>query len=266
MERQIGEFTYDDLLDCIAVLRNSAYGKPLAYLIALVGYYVVGRDVCEMLRYLTRRKRLDCLPAQTDVRYRIPAAQRVDRITDLKIKKSARPWSGTWHVFTYDIPTTHNAVWRRLAAQLHEMGFANMGRSSWISPYDWSDVVTTFIARNSCEGTFYCLSSASVVALGEAAVKSPANLWDLGDLPQRYRQVRDLCVGAPSGKGEDKARSRAQALLCSQRERNLAERLDPMLPSQFLPPGWPRPEALAASEKLRQTVALDVERGSRREV
>ena len=72
MERQIGEFTYDDLLDCIAVLRNSAYGKPLAYLIALVGYYVVDRDVREMLRYLTRRSKLDRLRARTDVRYSIP--------------------------------------------------------------------------------------------------------------------------------------------------------------------------------------------------
>ena len=84
-------------------------------------------------------------------------------------------------------------------------------------------------------------------------------------MAQLYQQMRDICVGAPSAKGEDEVSSRAQALLYSQRQRNLAERLDPMLPRQFLPPGWPRSDALEAFEKLQRTVALDVKRGSRQE-
>lgn len=256
-------FTYEDLLDCVAVLRNAAYGKPLAELIALVGYYVVDRDVMRMLRYLVGRGKLTRAGGQGPVRYEVACSTLTSQITELKVKRSAEPWDGAWHVFTYDMPISHNAARRQLAQRLHMMGFASMGRSAWISPYDWQDVLSSLIEGPRCDGSFYCLASASIVALGRAGERSLVELWDVREVAERYERIAGRCARCASGRTPEAQRSRAKALFSARKELALTEKLDPMLPAELRPHDWPRGRAVARLETLRAKVQEDMKRSTK---
>jgi len=251
-------FTYEDLLDCVAVLRNAAYGKPLAELIALVGYYVVDRDVMRMLRYLVRRGKLRRVGERGRARYELHSSDLAAQITELKVKRSAEPWDGAWHVFTYDMPISHNAARRQLAQRLHMMGFASMGRSAWISPYDWQDVLSSLIEGPRCDGSFYCLGSASVVALGRPGERPLAQLWDVREVAERYERIAGRSARCASGRTPQAQRSRAKALFSARKELALTEKLDPMLPAELRPRDWPRGRAVARLETLHAKVREDI--------
>ena len=129
-------FDYADLLDCVALLRTRAYGWFLAELISLLGYYVVDRELGQMLTYLVRGGRLRRRGEGKEARYVLGDAGLRDHIVEMKLRKSRPRWRSTWYVLTYDMPTTHNTMRTELARRLHEMGFAMLCASTWVSPYD----------------------------------------------------------------------------------------------------------------------------------
>ena len=129
--------TYGEIVDATWALRNSAYGRILLDFVDLAWAVVEEIDVRAMLRYLVRRGKLERNGQGDAALYRVPAPTGLPNVVSRKIEKSREPWQGRWHVFSYDIPTTSNALRHRLVRHLHPMGFASLGRSVWISPYDW---------------------------------------------------------------------------------------------------------------------------------
>ncbi len=263
MRRSERGATYSDLLDAVWVLRNSAYGKPLAYFVSLVGGYLLECDLRRMLGYLVRRGKLNRRGEGKDARYTLRGPEDGDRIVTLKIEKSRTPWRNEWSVFTYDVPTTHNTTRHRLVRWLHEMGFATLGASSWVSPYNWREFLHGRLSGPQHKGRFYYLESAFVTSLGKQHEEHLADLWDVEDVARQYRQSAKQCIGAPGGKGLRQQQTRARALLAATRQLALVEREDPMLPAQFLSADWPRALALRSRESLRAAVQEAVQDAAR---
>jgi len=258
MKNSERSFDYADLLECIDFLGSRAYGKPLAYLISLVGYYVVDRDLRQMLNYLVRRGRLERREDGGDPRYLLRGPRSGSNIVEMKTRKSRARWQGAWHVFTYDMPVSHNAMRRKLAVSLHEMGFAMLCASTWISPYNWEHFLGEILSDPLCEGSFYHLNSAAVRLLPRGTGGELGGLWDLHKAKTAYRAIANQCAKATTDEGTSAAKKKTRTLLAVRRNLRLVERWDPMLPAQLLPHDWPRDQALKNAETLRSMVEHSV--------
>jgi len=251
-------FTYGDLLECIAVLRTRAYGKFLAELISLVGYYVVDRDVKQMLSYLVRLGKVERRPAGKDTRYAVGGAGLSDPIVAAKVRKSRRRWRGTWRTLTYDVPTTHNAVRRGLVRRLRKMGFGELCASTWVSPYDWRATLDRALSDAACPGTFYHLESSSVELVPRRPDTGLTGVWVLEGVAAQYVQLARQCTKALAARGRSAARTRARTLVAARKQLRLIEAEDPMLPAELLPGDWPRLQAVEAMQALWGSVRREI--------
>ena len=249
-------FSYDALLECTSVLRSRAYGRILWDLVRLVDEHIVEPQAQRMLRYLVRTGRLHRAGRGPDALYLLP--DRRDDIARLKIKKCDEPWDGLWHVFSYDIPTTHNTERHRLVRGVREMGFAPLGRSSWICARDWAEPIDQMLREWSCDGRFHSFSASSVAVLGGGKALSPRDLWELEAIRRRYEQMARMLDGMPKGKAEVDRRARARGLLAARAKLRALEQSDPMLPRQLLSKNWPRSRALQALDRLGRSVRKDL--------
>lgn len=255
-------FTCSDVLECVDFLRSRAYGKPLACMIGLVGTYVVEAELGRMLHYLVRRGRLRRRGKGKTTRYALQTAVDDDEVVRMKGRKSRAAWNGRWHVLTYDMPTTHNAMRRRLTQRLHEMGFAALCASSWVSPYDWRDLLDEMLSDPLCGGRFYYAQSASVSRLAARNEGDLATLWDVGEVARRYRKLAGRCAKTPLGGTTPEQKRRATTLFAARKELRLIEKLDPMLPGRLLPHPWPRRDALKNIEHLSAATRRDIDRAA----
>ncbi|MFH1732185.1 MAG: PaaX family transcriptional regulator C-terminal domain-containing protein [Planctomycetota bacterium] len=251
-------FGYDDLLVCLAALRRYAAMEPLAYLIDLVGYAIVDRDLKEMVNYLVRRKRVARKGRGATGSLELLAVTSSDDIVESKMRRSSAKWDGSWNFLTYDIPVSHNLIRRRLVRSLHDMGFAMMSASTWISPYNWADVFETMFAKWDCGGVISHIRAGRVLPLVGDHSAYPVNLWDHGDVRHRYRTILERCKHSLAADGPRAERNRAQTVLQTTKQLKQVQQLDPMLPRQLLPRDWPRDEALAAYKLLQERFTSDI--------
>jgi len=249
--------SYGEVVDATAALRNSAYGRYVLNLIDLIWTAVEETDIQRMLRCLVRQGRLEQRGTGEAARYVVPRRIGPAAVVGLKLENSAAPWDGRWRVFTYDMPVDHNTGRHRLVRRLHEIGCARLGRSAWVSPYDWRAVLGDTVRPDS--GRFYCVECHAVCRLGEDTAADMLGLWELSDVRRRYERIVRRCSTAPRGKAPSARRARARALLAAEKERVRLEYDDPMLPKEVLPRDWPRDEALSALRMLRGAVQQDLE-------
>ncbi len=249
-------FSSDALVDCVSVLRTRAYDRFLWDLVRLIDEHIVEPQVRKMLGQLTRTGRLRRIDSGRDARYAV--TDRRNDIARLKITKNREPWSGLWHVFTYDVPTTHNAERHRLVRWLRDMGFARIGRSSWVSPYDWAGFLEQTLRDWDCDGRFHCFGASSVVVLGDGNGFSPADLWALDSTRREYERIARILAKRPSGRTKAARQARARTLLRAQMGLTALERTDPLLPEPVLPKTWPRERVLTELARLTRAVESDI--------
>jgi phenylacetic acid degradation operon negative regulatory protein len=242
------------LMDGLWVLRTRAYGKELAALLALLGDVIDAADIPRMLRYLVGCGHVREVGAGANVRYVLNDAAGADDIIEQKRERASLEWAGAWHVFTYDIPNTHSTDRRRIVRLLHQMGWAQLGRSAWLSPYDWTDLLKRSLANADRRARFYCMRCTDVASPVGTDGQDLSKLWDLKDIAARYRQLLRICSKAPKGSGYSARQGRVAAIMQARHQLRLVERMDPMLPSSLLPATWLRDDVLAGLEKLRHRV------------
>ncbi len=257
MARSETTFSYSDLMACLEVLRGRTDGQPLAYMVALVGEYVVDRDLKTMLRYLAKRGRIKRVARGRDTTYVVHGPQLAEGIVAQKMLKSARHWDEKWNVFTYDVPEHTNTLRRRLGRTLHQMGFAMMSGSSWVSPYDWREELEQALSSWGCEGSFALARCTEVSELGERGGCYPRNLWDIREVEAAYIRVAERCGSAPLGMGAAAQKARARIAVAASKELDLIHDMDPMLPVAVLPANWPRDAALESFRRLASRVDAD---------
>ncbi len=250
--------TYTQLMACFDVLKHHTGARMLINLADLVWEAVTENDLRAKVRDLARRRRIVRRGRGQHATYALRQTAGPGQVVRLKKDRSARRWDGTWSVLTYDIPVSMNSLRQRLARVLHQMGFACLSGSCWLSPYDWLDFLAEMFSRWRCGGVVSYMRSGEVVPLVGDAGAGPGTWWDLADVREGYERIADRCDKAPRGNRAPARRARARICIAAAQELAQVESDDPMLPPELLPKTWPRPQALSGFEALRKTIRREI--------
>ena len=156
-----------------------------------------------------------------------------------------QPWDGMWSLVAFSIPEDNRAARDALRKQLRWRGFAPLYDGLWVSPRDHAAEVIGYL-RDLDITTGTAFRAASVPADCEIPARAiPARAWDLDGLRQRYERFT-----AFAGQLRDAAAAGlvppTDALIARTRvmdEWRAFPGLDPDLPAELLPGGWPRSAA-----------------------
>jgi phenylacetic acid degradation operon negative regulatory protein len=151
---------------------------------------------------------------------------------------SPRQWDGQWLVLVLRVPEERREVRHQLRTRLAWAGLGSMGAGVWLTPHVEREAELGEIIREApaAEATSFV---ASLGVLGGAPATVAATAWDLDSVRSAYEAfIEDFLGIRPSG-GE--ASFRMQTLLVHAWRK--FPFLDPDLPAELLPDGWPRRRA-----------------------
>jgi phenylacetic acid degradation operon negative regulatory protein len=146
-------------------------------------------------------------------------------------------WDGRWLVLVLRVPEERREVRHQLRTRLAWAGLGSLGGGVWLTPHvereaELADAINTEAAA---EATSFV---AALSSLGSPASVAAA-AWDLDDVREHYEAfTEDFARVRPSG---PEACFRMQTLLVHAWRK--FPFLDPDLPTDLLPAGWPRPRA-----------------------
>ncbi|MEV0458228.1 PaaX family transcriptional regulator [Catellatospora methionotrophica] len=160
-----------------------------------------------------------------------------------RFAEQARPWDGTWSLVAFSLPQEHDTRRRSLRGQLRWLGFAPLYDGLWVSPDPWNPTVAGRLATLGAGAM--TVFRAAHVDLAATADRNPIEAWDIAGIAEHYaafdRQWRPLLPDVREGRiaGAAAVRARTQ-IMDAYRHIPL---LDPQLPVELLPAGWPRTRA-----------------------
>jgi phenylacetic acid degradation operon negative regulatory protein len=146
-------------------------------------------------------------------------------------------WDGRWLVLILRVPEEQRAVRHQLRTQLAWAGLGSMGAGVWLTPHVEREAELCAAIREApaAEATSF-VASLSALGRPEDVV---AAAWDLGEVRAQYDAfIEDFCAVPMSSAA---AGFRMQTLLVHAWRK--FPFLDPDLPSELLPVGWPRRRA-----------------------
>jgi phenylacetic acid degradation operon negative regulatory protein len=206
----------------------------------LAEFGVAGPCTRSVLAEMSRRGLLELTPAGNGTGYRITHRAAVmiaggaGRIFGFGLDAPA--WDGTWTRVTFAAPDGIGRIRRPLIRRLRWLGFAPL-RSAWYAPGDRAVAVAEIMSELGVRS--------AAVSAGPMAREEPAAAWDLDSLRtgyeafiSRFAPVCDRAARAEPGP--------AEALLTRTAIIDIWRSflsLDPGLPGELLPPGWPLPAA-----------------------
>jgi phenylacetic acid degradation operon negative regulatory protein len=146
-------------------------------------------------------------------------------------------WDGRWLVLILRVPEERREVRHQLRTRLAWAGLGSMGGGVWITPHvsREAELGAAFSDAPAALATSFV---ASLGALGRAEDVA-ATAWDLDAVRSQYQAFIDDFGAIRPSSGE--AFFRMQTLLVHAWRR--FPFLDPDLPAELLPPGWPRRRA-----------------------
>jgi phenylacetic acid degradation operon negative regulatory protein len=220
---------------------------PSATLVALLAEFGVSDSAARAaLSRLTRRRLLvtSKYGRRTFVRLSDRAAEILDegarRI--FSFGQYTHAWDGMWSLVAFSIPEDNRPARDALRKQLRWLGFAPLYDGIWVAPRDHAKDVADILADLGIS-TATTFRASAVPGIGPDG--SPQHAWDLDDLQRRYddfiAQARTLRERALAGRI-----SPVEALVARTRvmdEWRAFPALDPDLPRELLPDGWPRSAA-----------------------
>lgn len=146
-------------------------------------------------------------------------------------------WDGRWLVLILRVPESRRELRHQLRTQLAWAGLGSMGGGVWLTPHV-SREAELQDAISSAPAAFATSFVASLGMLGRG-VDVAATAWDLDSVRSQYQAfIEDFAAVRPAS-GE--AFFRMQTLLVHAWRK--FPFLDPDLPSELLPSGWPRRRA-----------------------
>jgi phenylacetic acid degradation operon negative regulatory protein len=150
---------------------------------------------------------------------------------------SPRDWDGRWLVVVLRVPEARREVRHLLRTRLAWAGLGSMGGGVWLTPHVGreAELREVVLEAPAAEATSFIAELGSMGT--PAAVAAVA--WDLDDVRQQYEAfISDFEAIRPSS---DEAVFRTQTLLVHAWRK--FPFLDPDLPAELLPAGWPRRHA-----------------------
>jgi phenylacetic acid degradation operon negative regulatory protein len=226
---------------------------PSAALVALLAEFGVSDSAARAaLSRLTRSKLL--ITAKSGRRTVVRLSPRAARVLDdggqqiFSFGRVSQPWDGMWSLVAFSIPEQHRAARDSLRKQLRWLGFAPLYDGLWVSPRDHAAEVLGQLAELGIS-TATAFRARTVPGVSPGGL--PQQAWDLDNLRARYDRFIGQ-AGALRERTLDGQLSPDVALVTRTRlmdEWRTFPELDPDLPDELLPDGWPR----AAARKLFTT-------------
>ncbi|MGN6871945.1 MAG: PaaX family transcriptional regulator [Solirubrobacteraceae bacterium] len=146
-------------------------------------------------------------------------------------------WDGRWLVLILRVPESRREIRHQLRTRLAWAGFGSMGGGVWLTPH-----VDREAELQAAVGSApVALATSFVASLGMVGrgVDVAAAAWDLDGVRSQYQAFIDDFASIRPSSGE--AFFRMQTLLVHAWRR--FPFLDPDLPAELLPSGWPRRRA-----------------------
>lgn len=149
-------------------------------------------------------------------------------------------WDGTWLVVVFSIPEQQRDIRHALRSRLRWQGFAPLYDGVWVSPRSDSSAVKSIVSDLGIEAATVLRSSALYPPAGRPG--HPLSAWDLDELRKTYDNLIDkyspllerIRLGQVTASEALVARTN---VMDTWRQ---FPNLDPELPSDALPDGWPR--------------------------
>lgn len=149
-------------------------------------------------------------------------------------------WDGRWTLIAFSLPQEASAQRRALRGQLRWYGYAPLYDGLWVSPYEPDEKVIAELAKIT-PGTA-SVFRARHVEIAAIASQRPIDAWDTATVARRYdsfiQHWRELLPGVEAGTITGAAAVRARTEVMDAYRR--FPTLDPRLPTELLPSGWPR--------------------------
>lgn len=158
---------------------------------------------------------------------------------------TGKPWSGTWLLVAFSVPEEQREVRHALRTRLRWLGLAPLYDGVWVSPT--ADPAQAEAAIRDCgvqDASVFETASVYSATRGGTG-RHPLSAWDLEELRSAYKEfirrfqpVYDRVVSGDIRASE--ALVERTAIMDTWR---VFPGLDPDLPSEVLPAGWPREQA-----------------------
>ncbi|MEO3799565.1 PaaX family transcriptional regulator C-terminal domain-containing protein [Nonomuraea sp. B1E8] len=168
-------------------------------------------------------------------------------------------WDGEWTVVTFSVPEDQRDTRRALRDGLRLLHFGMVFDAVWVSPHDRTDDVVALARRLGVRGVV--VFRARKVA-DDDLDPVPARAFDVTALRERY--VRFIDTHRPvaerlarSGPCPTEALRLRTAIMTDWR---VFPTLDPDLPAELLPAGWPRDEARRLCVQIYDSLGEPAER------
>lgn len=154
-------------------------------------------------------------------------------------------WDGTWTLVAFSLPQEADATRRALRGQLRWRGYAPLYDALWVSPHPMDDACQTELLKLA-QGAM-TVFRARHVEIETVASRSPIEAWDVAAIARQYESFISrwgaLVPRVESGSVTGTAAVRARTEVMDTYRR--FPTLDPYLPVELMPEGWPRQEARA---------------------
>ncbi len=151
------------------------------------------------------------------------------------------PWDGSWVVVIFSVPEEQRDIRHVLRARLRWLGFAPLYDGVWVSPRAGVDEATGLLDELGVVSSTVLVSRVARVTDGG----DPLRAWDLDALRAGYEAfIAEFAPILERIEGGDVGS--AEALVARTRVMDVWRQfpnLDPGLPEDALPEGWPRREA-----------------------
>ncbi|MDX3660050.1 PaaX family transcriptional regulator C-terminal domain-containing protein [Streptomyces sp. ID05-26A] len=152
-------------------------------------------------------------------------------------------WDGYWTLITFSVPEEHSTRRRALRTALRWRGYAPLYDAVWVSPHPLPPKGHAELAALA-HGKISVFRAQHLEVEGSAG-RNPVQAWDVRGITGQYqafiRRWRGLIPRIAAGGVTGAAAVRARAEVMNSYRRFPV--LDPLLPIDLLPSGWPRARA-----------------------
>lgn len=156
---------------------------------------------------------------------------------------AAEPWDGFWTLVSFSFRQEDRSQRRALQGQLRWLGFAPLYDAVWISPDAPNPTVKQRLATVTVGAI--TMFRACHVELATQGDRNPVDAWDVPAIARHYdtfiRRWRPLLPRIRAGKITGAAAVRARTEIMDAYRR--FPFIDPQLPIELMPAGWPRARA-----------------------
>ncbi|MBI4322156.1 MAG: phenylacetic acid degradation operon negative regulatory protein PaaX [Chloroflexi bacterium] len=169
-------------------------------------------------------------------------------------------WDGRWHLLTYSIPEGKRDVRNRLRQELSWLGYGMLNNATWMSPRDVGEDVNALLGRLDICQYVECFTATH---RGYAdARKLVRRCWDLDSIGRQYaaflekyrpryeEHLARLVAGETIADGE----CFVERFMLIHEYRKFPF-IDPELPAELLPEGWPGGEAVGLFREYHRRLA-----------